>query len=96
MLRRVQLRAKCFEDSDFAIIIYIPQYDKHANCQFSFMNVGFFIAANVRVMSVHRLTRILNRLYIPQCDLNRAEKETFKWIQNEFYDLKSNSCHVIR
>ena len=80
----------------FSIIIYIPQYDKHANRDFSFMNVGVFIAANVLWVFTYKLTRHLNRLYIRKCSLNRAEKEAFKWTQNEFHDLKSNSCHVIR
>ena len=92
----VQLRSKIFIDSDFAIIIYIPQYDKHANCEFSFMNVGCFIAANVWGISRNKLTRNLNRRYIPKCDLSRAEKETFKWIQNEYHDLKSDSCNMRR
>ena len=35
----LQLRSKFFIDSDFCH--YIPQYDKHAFCEFSFMNVGF-------------------------------------------------------
>ena len=42
-----QLRAKILEIAIFAIIIYIPQYDKHVNREFSFMNVGDFIAAHV-------------------------------------------------
>ena len=46
-LLHVQLRAKICIDNDFAIIVYIPQHDKHVSREFSFMNLGFVIAANV-------------------------------------------------
>ena len=63
---------------------------------FSFMNVGFFIATNIRGMSVHKLTSHVNRLYISICHRSRAEKEALKWNRNELHDLRSNSFHMIR
>ena len=43
----IQLRAKMIIDSDFAIIIYIPQYDKKVNRMFMFWDVGVLIVANI-------------------------------------------------
>ena len=83
-------------DSDFALTIYIPQHDKDINREFNFMNVGFFIAANVWGMSKHKLSSNINRLYISKCHRSRAEKKALKWTQNELHYSKSNSCHVIR
>ena len=76
--------------------IYIPQYDKHVNRKFMFMNAGISITSNVWEMSIYKLSRNINRLYIPEFPLRRAEKEATKWMKNELYDLKSNSCHVTR
>ena len=81
-LRYIKLRAIFFFffiNSDFAIIIYIPQYEKHVNPEFSFTNVAFFIAANVLGMSIYNFSSNLNRLYIPKCRLSRVEKEALKW-----------------
>ena len=75
-------------------IIYIPQYDKHVNREFNFMNVGFCIAVNVWGMSIHKLSNNVNRLYFPKCHPSRAEKDALKWIWNELHYLKSNCCHV--
>ena len=80
----------------FAIIIYIPQYNTNVNREFIFMNAGIFNATNVWEMSIHKLSRNLNRLCITECELRRAEKEASKWIKNELHDMKSDSCYVIR
>ena len=62
----------------YTIIIYIPQCDKPVNSEFSFMNVGFFIAANVCGRAIHKIISNVNCLYISGCHKSRAEKEALK------------------
>ena len=69
----------------FAIYIYIPQYDKHVNREFSLKNVGFFIAANVWGMAIHKLTSNVIHVYISKCHRSRSAKEAFKWTRTELH-----------
>ena len=79
----------------FAIIIYIHQYDKHVNREFSFKNVGFFIAANVWGMAIHKLTSNVIHVYISNATGVVRQKRHLNGPEPNC-TLKLNSCHVVR
>ena len=60
----------------FAIIIYIPQYDKNVNHEFIFMNVGFFIAAIVKKSPYINLEEVYSKMAPEPCRKRGIQNDT--------------------